>query len=105
MDARPVKQKRALPAAYWLVVITVTLCLVLLDSNHCSLAFRCGLLPRNDSYLDGTGRVFQKCTWHLGNATRTWGETYGIKVFRLYFSLGVKHTNPQVTLKDAHEDD
>ena len=38
----------------------------------------------SDPYLDGSGKVFQKCSWHLGNRTHAWGETYGFKTRRLF---------------------
>jgi hypothetical protein len=49
--------------------------------------------------------VFQKGNWHFGNATRTWGETYGVKLNRFYLSLSVKHINPLVSRKEAREAD
>ena len=73
-------------------------------ANHNSDNFRCGLLGRaNDPYLDGSGRTFQRCTWHIGIGTRTWGETYGFKVHRIYVSMEVKHTNLRLTPKEARE--
>ncbi len=49
--------------------------LVVRDSRS-SVSFRCGVLSKaNDPYLDGSGHVLQRVSWHLGNATRTWGET------------------------------
>jgi hypothetical protein len=78
----------------------------LLYGNHGSLGFRCGLLAAgNDPYLDGSGKVFQKCSSHLGNGTHTWGETYGFKVRRLYVSMEIGHTNPRVTPREAREDE
>jgi hypothetical protein len=75
-------------------------------SDHSSVIFRCGLLGRaNDPYLDGSGRTFQRCTWHLGVGTRTWGETYGFKVRRVYVSMQVKHINPRLTAREAREDE
>ncbi len=60
----------------------------LLYHHHGSLGFRCGLLPTaSDPYLDGSRKLFQKCSWHLGSGTRTWGETYGVKLSRLYLSM------------------
>ena len=86
--------------------VAVAVRLVALYANHGSLEFRCGRLPAaNDPYLDGTGRVFQTVSWHLGNATRTWGETYGVKIGRCYVSMGVTHINPLITVRAAREDD
>ena len=77
-----------------------------LYANHGSVSFRCGLLgTTNDPYLDGSGRIFQRGTWHHGIGTRTWGETYGIKVCRIYVSMGVKHVNLRLTPREAGEDD
>jgi len=74
--------------------------------DHGSFGFRCGLLAAaNDPYLDGSGKVFQKGSWHLGNGTRTWGETYGLKVHRLYVSMKVGHTNPRITPREAREEE
>jgi hypothetical protein len=76
---------------------TLILCSALYHS-HGSLSIRCGLLATaSDSYLDDSRKVFQKCSWHIGNATRTWGETYGLRLRRLYLSLEVSHTNPLFT--------
>ncbi len=70
-----------------------------------SVSFRCGLLATsNDPYLDGSGHVFQQISWHLGNATRTRGETYGVKIHRCYLSVFVKHVNPHVSPAEARED-
>ena len=86
--------------------LAVAVLVVALYANHGSLAFQWGRLPTsNDPYLDGTGRVFQTGSWHLGNATRTRGETYGVKIGRCYVTLGVTHINPLVTAREAHEDD
>ncbi len=74
--------------------------------NHGSLGFRCGLLASvSDPYLDGSRKPFQTCSWHLGNGTRTWGNTYGLKVHRLYFSLEIRHTNPHITPDEARENE
>ena len=73
-------------------------------SIHNSISFMGGFLPAShDQYLDGSGRVFQKGTWHLGNATRTWGETCGIKIGRGYVGLQVTHVNPNQTPEAANE--
>jgi hypothetical protein len=75
-------------------------------ANRSSVRFRCGLLGRvNNPYLDGSDRTFQRCTWHLGIGTRTWGETYGVKVRRIYVSMEVKHVNLRLTPKEAREDE
>ena len=79
---------------------------LLLYANHGSVSVRCGLLATaTDLYLDGSGRTFQKCSWHLGIGTRTWGETYGFKVRRVYVSLGVRHINPRLSPGEAREDE
>ena len=75
-------------------------------AKRSSIHFRCGLLGKaNDPYFDGSGRTFQRCAWHLGIGTRTWGETYGFKVRRIYASMEVKHTNPRLTPREAREDE
>lgn len=72
--------------------------------SHGSLGIRCGLLATaSDPYLDGYRKLFQECSWHIGNATRTWGETYGLKLRRLYVSLEVRHCNPLITPDEAGE--
>lgn len=63
------------------------------------------LATATDEYLDGTGHVFQRGSWHLGNALRTRGETYGLKVNRYYLTFCVKHINPRVSPEEAHESD
>jgi len=76
----------------------------LLYHNHGCLGFRCGLLATaSDPYLDGFRKPYQKCSWHLGNGTRTWGETYGLEFYRLYISMEVRHTNPRITPDEARE--
>jgi hypothetical protein len=65
----------------------------LLHHTHGSIQIWCGLLKSSeDPYLDNPQGFFQSCSWHLGNNRRTWGETYGVKVKRLYISMAVKHT-------------
>ena len=63
------------------------------------------LASSTDEYLDGTGHVFQRGSWHLGNALRTRGLTYGIKLNRHYLTFCVKHINPRVSPKEANESD
>jgi hypothetical protein len=89
-----------------LAVVGITAWCVLFLGNHGPLSLWCGRLSSaNDPYLDGSGDVFQKGNWHFCNATRTWGETYGVKLNRFYLSLSVKHINPLVSPKEAREDD
>ncbi len=100
------KQRTARLAAIALLLSIPVALVVLLSASYSSLHPRCGLLPsRQDPFLDNSGRCFQKVSWHLGNARRTWGETYGFKLGRVYVTLGVKHINPRVTFKEADEDD
>ncbi len=61
------------------------------------------LATANELYLDGSNGWFQQCSWHLGKGTRTWGETYGVKLWRVYASLEVQHTDPSVTPSEAEE--
>jgi hypothetical protein len=91
--------------AYGLTAFVIgVMCLVANQFINGSLSLWYGVLPSpKDQYLDGSGRMFQKGSWHLGNATRTWGETYGIKFDRFYLTLSVKHINSSVSEKDAHE--
>jgi hypothetical protein len=88
-------------------VITVLMIVIVagvLRGTHTSFGFHCGLLPTaNDLFLDGSGEALQKCSWHLGNGRRTWGETYGVKVKRAYVSLQVMHRNPDVSESEARE--
>jgi hypothetical protein len=75
-------------------------------ANRSSARFRCGLLGRaNDPYLDDSGKTFQRCTWHIGIGTRTWGETYDFKLRRVYVSMQVTHVNPRLTPREAREDE
>jgi hypothetical protein len=89
------------------VAITgMALCCSQLYAKHGSVAFRCGILATaNDQYLDNSGRMFQECSWHLGIGTRTWGETYGLKVRRVYVTMEIKHINPRLTPSEAREDE
>ena len=71
-----------------------------------SLRLRGGLLATaSDPYLDGPRKLFQQCSWHLGNGTRTWGKTYGAKMNRLYLSVEVRHTNPYISADEARENE
>ena len=63
------------------------------------------LATANDELLGGSNKTFQQCSWHLGDGTRTWGETYGLKVRRLYVSMEVEHINPSITPREAREDE
>jgi len=86
-----------------LIVGIFAWCLALYASNG-SLHVCCGLLPTaKDEYLDNSGRVFQSLSWHFGNARRTWGETYGLKISRAYLSVQVTHVNPSISGEEANE--
>ena len=89
----------------WVITLLVIMIVaVVLRATYTSLGLNCGLLPtENDSFLDGSGEALQKCSWHLGNGRRTWGETYGVKVKRAYVSLQVMHRNPDVSESEARE--
>ena len=77
---------------------------VVLYANHSSLQFWCGLLPTvNDEFLDGSGKTFQKGGWHLGDGSHIWGEACGLKVSRIYLTMGIKHVNPKRTAEEAKE--
>jgi len=101
-----VKRTRAVILACLLAVAmsgTLIWCGVLYHDHGC-LGFRGGLLATySDPYLDGSGKPFQRCSWHLGNGTRTWGETYGVKLGRLFLSMEVRHTNPRIIPDEAGE--
>jgi hypothetical protein len=80
-------------------------CVILLFAAPVSIQLHAGLLPSaNDPFLDGSNQTFQSITWHLGNGLRTWGETRGVKIWRAYLTVQVKHTNPNVTSTQAAED-
>jgi hypothetical protein len=93
-----------LAATLGVLVTAVAVWVGVLYANHGSLSFHRGSLAANDQFLDGSGDMFQRCSWHLGNATRTWGETYGVNIFRGYVTVQVTHRNPQVTPQQASED-
>ena len=77
-----------------------------LYANHGSLRLNWGVLPTvRAEFLNGSGQVFQQASWHLGNATRTWGDTYGVKIHRWYVSVQVTHLNPRITPDEAREND
>ena len=85
-----------------LEVIGVAVWFLAIREGHPFISLHCGLLPAsNHMYLDGSGHVFQNVSWHLGNGTRTTGETYGIKLMRGYFSVQVRHVNPRVSADEA----
>jgi hypothetical protein len=89
----------------WVItVLAIVIVAGVLRGTHTRFGFHCGLLPTaNDSFLDGSGEAVQKCTWHLGNGRRTWGETYGVKIKRAYVTLQVMHRNPDVSESEARE--
>jgi len=91
----------------WTLALALLVLLILgvaLYANHGSIGFWCGMsATASDEYLDGSNRMFQQGGWHLGNGTRTWGETYGLKVGRFYLTMGVTHTNPSITADEANE--
>ena len=93
-----------LAATLGVLVTAVAVWVGVLYANYGSLSFHRGTLAAHDQFLDGSGDVFQRCTWHLGNGTRTWGETYGVRIFGGYVTVEVKHVNPQVTPPQAGED-
>jgi hypothetical protein len=71
-----------------------------------SLHLYWGMLPNaKSSFLDGSNGLFQHCSWHLGNGTRTWGETYGIRFRRPYLNVEVKHLNPNIHPAEARDED
>ena len=79
--------------------------LIALHTGRGSLSVWWGILPTaNDPYLDNSGRTFQTVSWHFGDGTKTWGETYGVKVFRACVSVQVTHTNPRLTPSEVGED-
>jgi hypothetical protein len=87
------------------VTVMVVFC-VPLYANHGSISFRCGTLATaSEPYLDNSNRFFQRCSWHLGIGTRTWGETCGIKVRRAYVSVYVTPTNPRLSPSEAGGED
>jgi len=89
-----------------LVVLACAVWCAVIYANYGSLSLRCGMLATPKApYLDGSGRNFQECSWHLGNATRTWGETYGVRLWRAYVSVEVRHTNPSISPHEAKEDE
>jgi hypothetical protein len=96
--------RRILVAALAVLVTAAAVWVGVLYANHGSLSFHRGTLATNDQFLDGSGKMFQRGTWHLGNGTRTWGETYGVNIFRAYVTVQVTHRNPQVTPQQARED-
>jgi len=86
------------------VTVTLMLCCVPLAASQGSISFQFGMLATPTApYLDGSNRWFQQGRWHLGKGTRTWGETYGIKVWRIYASVGVQHTDASITPSEAEE--
>ena len=53
-----------------------------------------GFLSPGETYLDGTRHVFQRGSWHMGDGTRLYGFTYGVKIGRFYFTYGTIHGDP-----------
>jgi len=68
------------------------------------VSLHCGLLRTGqEMFLDGSGDIFQRVDWHLGNGTRTRGETYGMKISRAYLTLSVTHISAGITPAQARE--
>ena len=77
-----------------------------LRCENSSLHLHWGMLPNAKSpFLDGSNGWFQRCSWHLGNGTRTWGETFGVKIRRAYLDVEVVHLNPIIGPAEAREED
>ncbi len=68
-----------------------------------SLGFRSGWLAPGDSYLDNSGRIFQKGSYHLGNGLRTTGRTFGVKLGHWYLTLWLTRVNSTVSQIEAKE--
>jgi hypothetical protein len=70
-----------------------------------SVSFRVGMLSTSrGQFLDGSGRMLQEVSWHMGNGLRTWGETYGLKFGRGYVTVQVTHIDPSWTKAEAREE-
>ena len=104
---RTMSSRRAVSRAIALASAGLTIAIVCLTGYLFlvgSLSIWGGTLPSAKSdYLDGTGHMFQRGGWHLGNALRTRGETYGIKMHRFYLTVCVKHVDPRVSPEEANE--
>ena len=60
----------------------------------CDFTTRSGLLDQ-DCFLDCSRSIFQSVSWHIGDATKCWGDTYGLKVGKLFWSVSVMHGRPE----------
>jgi hypothetical protein len=85
-----------------IVIAAATWCFGLYAGDG-SLSIWTGKFAPGDPY--GSGKIFQEVSWHLGIGTRTWGETYTLRVRHHYVSLQVKHRNRLITPAEAKEED
>ncbi len=75
-----------------------------LHNPHGSLRVGYGVLRPGEVFLDGSSRMFQRISWHLGTGVRTWGTTYGMKFGTAYLTLQVTHVDRRWTPTQAGED-
>jgi hypothetical protein len=89
--------------AIFVSLLAVSLFALLVWNGKVSL--NCGLLRTSrEMFLDSSGDIFQRVDWHLGNGTRTRGETYGMKISRAYLTLSVTHIRAGITPAQAREE-
>jgi hypothetical protein len=106
VNSRKTAWLRTMAGALALGLLLMGLPVVVLYAHHGSLSLNCGLLPTTkDLFLDGSGKTVQTASWHLGDGTRTWGETYGIKINRAFVTLQISHLNPLRSPKAARENE
>jgi len=70
-------------------IFILATCLIMAFARG-SLSLHFGLLPTSsDSFLDGSGRVYQTIDWHTAEGEH--GRTYGLKLSRAYASVQISH--------------
>jgi len=91
--------KRIVLMAVSVTVLTALLFAVLYEfdtTTHAhSLNMSAGVLAANGTFLNSSRSTFQRCGWHLGDATKCWGNTYGILIGRFYWKIEVMHGRPE----------
>lgn len=97
---------RAKAVALGALLLCVSVWVATVYSRHGRLRFDCGILPSaNDPFLDGSGAVLQRTSWHLGDGTRTSGDTFGVKIRSCFLSLQITRVNPRRSAKEAGEEE
>jgi hypothetical protein len=85
---------------WWVAMALLSIALIIVcvpahfGVGDCTFTTCSGLLNGTD-FLDGSTSVFQSISWHMADATKCWGDTYGLKIGKLFWSLSVMHGRPE----------